>query len=77
MLRLFSTWTGVLVVAILAVAMAAVAAVQHSQGHTPTALASVIGLGLVALLLSRRIVRKSQQDAAAQKLKDEHGRSEG
>ena len=61
MLRLFSTWTGVLVVVILAVAMLAVAAIQHSQGHTPTALASVIGLALVAMLLSRRIVRNKNQ----------------
>jgi membrane protein implicated in regulation of membrane protease activity len=60
-MRLFSTWAGVLVVAILAVAMLAVAAIQHSQGHMPSAVASAIGLGLVALLLSRRIVRKSNQ----------------
>ena len=61
MLRLFSTWAGVLVVVILAVEMAAVAAIQHSQGHTPTAVASVIGLALVAMLLSRRIVRNKNK----------------
>lgn len=60
-MRLFSTWAGVLVVAILAVAMAAVAMIQQSQGHRPTAWASVIGLGLVAALLSRRIVRRANR----------------
>ena len=59
-MRLFSTWAGVLVVAILAVAMAGVAVIQQAQGHRPTAWASVIGLGVVAALLSRRIVRRSK-----------------
>ena len=61
MLRIFNTWTGVLVVAILAVAMLGVAAIQYSKGQTPTAVASTIGLGLVALLLSRRIARRARQ----------------
>jgi membrane protein implicated in regulation of membrane protease activity len=62
-MRLFSTWAGVLVVAILAVAMAAVAMIQQAQGHRPTAWASVIGLGIVAALLSRRIVRRANRPA--------------
>jgi membrane protein implicated in regulation of membrane protease activity len=60
-MRLFSTWAGVLVVAILAIGMAAVAVIQSSQGHRPTAWASVIGLGVVAALLSRRIVRRANR----------------
>lgn len=60
-MRLFSTWTGVLIVAILAAAMAGVAVIQQAQGHRPTAWASVIGLGVVAALLSRRIVRNANK----------------
>jgi membrane protein implicated in regulation of membrane protease activity len=60
MLRIFSTWTGVLVVAILAVAMLGVAVIQYAHGQTPTAVASTVGLALVALLLSRRIARRSR-----------------
>ncbi len=57
-MKIFSTWTGVLIVILLAIAMAAVAFVQHAQGHKPTAIASVIGLIVVAALLARRILRR-------------------
>jgi len=57
-MKLLTSWTGVLIIVLLAVAMAGVAAIQYARHQTPTAIASVIGLGLVALLLSRRIARK-------------------
>jgi membrane protein DedA with SNARE-associated domain len=56
-MKIFSTWTGVLIVALLAVAMGAVAFIQHAQGQKPTAIASVIGLIVVAVLMARRIMR--------------------
>jgi hypothetical protein len=57
-MKIFSTWTGVLIVALLAVAMAAVALIQHNQGQKPTALASVVGLIVIAVIMARRIVRR-------------------
>jgi membrane protein DedA with SNARE-associated domain len=56
-MKIFSTWTGVLIVALLAVAMGAVAFIQHTQGQKPTAIASVIGLIVVAVLMARRVMR--------------------
>ena len=56
-MKLLSTWTGVLIVALLAVAMGAVAYIQYAHGQRPTALASVAGLVIVAVLLARRIAR--------------------
>ncbi len=57
-MKLFSTWTGVLIVILLAVAMGAVAFIQHAHGKTPTAVASVAGLLIVAVILARRVARK-------------------
>ena len=57
-MKIFSTWIGVLIVVVLAVAMAAVAFIQHAQGHRPTAVASVVGLLVVAVLLARRAARR-------------------
>lgn len=57
-MKIFSTWTGVLIVVLLAVAMAAVAFIQHGYGQRPTAMASVIGLIVIAGFLSRRIARR-------------------
>jgi membrane protein DedA with SNARE-associated domain len=56
-MKIFSTWTGVIIVVLLAVAMGAVAFIQHAQGQKPTAIASVIGLIVVAVLMARRISR--------------------
>jgi hypothetical protein len=57
-MKLFSTWTGVLIVVLLAVAMGAVAFIQYAHGQRPTAVASVAGLLIVAVLLARRVARK-------------------
>ena len=57
-MKLFSTWTGVLVVALLAVAMIAVAVIQYGQAHRPTALISAAGLALIAAVLARRILKR-------------------
>lgn len=57
-MRLFSTWTGVLIVALLAVAMTGVAGIQYAHSQRPTALASVVGLAVIAILLARRIGRR-------------------
>lgn len=56
-MRLFSTWTGVVVVALLAVAMLALAVVQYAQGRHPTAVISAAGLGVIAVILARRLLR--------------------
>ncbi len=57
-MKLFSTWTGVLIVVLLAVAMGAVAIIQYAHGQRPTAIASAAGLLIVAVLLARRVARK-------------------
>jgi hypothetical protein len=57
-MKLFSTWTGVLIVALLAVAMGGVAVYQYVHGLRPTALASAAGLLIVAVILARRVARK-------------------
>ncbi len=57
-MKIFSTWTGVLVVVLLAAAMLAVAYIQSVQHKAPSALASAAGLVIVAVLLARRIARK-------------------
>jgi hypothetical protein len=57
-MRLFSTWTGVLIVILLAVAMGAVAFIQYVHGQRPTALASVAGLLIVAVILARRMASR-------------------
>jgi uncharacterized protein (TIGR03382 family) len=59
-MKLLSTWTGVLIVLVLAVAMAAVAVYQHAAGQKPTGAISAVVLVLVAGLLSRRILRRSR-----------------
>ncbi len=43
-MKLLTTWTGVLIIALLAIAMAAVSVIQYAHHQTPTAVASVIGL---------------------------------
>jgi Mg/Co/Ni transporter MgtE len=57
-MKLFSTWTGVLIVVLLAVAMGAVAFIQYAHGQRPTAVASVAGLLIVAVLLARRVASR-------------------
>ncbi len=57
-MRLLSTWTGVLIIVLLAIAMGAVAFIQYAHGQRPTALASVAGLLIVAVLLARRLARR-------------------
>jgi hypothetical protein len=57
-MKLFSTWTGVLIVALLAAAMLPLAYIQHSFGQRPSALISAAGLAVVALVLARRLGRK-------------------
>ncbi len=57
-MKIFSTWTGVLVVVLLAAAMVAVAYIQYAQHRAPSALASAAGLVLIAVLLARRIWRR-------------------
>jgi hypothetical protein len=57
-MKIFSTWTGVLIVALLAIAMGAVAFIQHAHGQRPTAVASVAGLLIVAVILARRVAAR-------------------
>ena len=57
-MKLFSTWTGVLIVVLLAVAMGGVAVYQYVHAQRPTALASAAGLVIVAVILARRVARK-------------------
>lgn len=59
-MKLFSTWTGVLIVVLLAVAMGAVAFIQYAHGQKPTALASVAGLLIVAVILARRVAARKR-----------------
>ena len=59
-MKLFSTWTGVLIVVLLAVAMGAVAFIQYAHGQRPTAVASVAGLLIVAVLLARRVASRGR-----------------
>jgi hypothetical protein len=57
-MKLFSTWTGVLIVVLLAIAMGAVAFIQYAHGQRPTAVASVAGLLILAVLLARRVASR-------------------
>lgn len=57
-MKLLSTWTGVLIILLLAIAMGAVAFIQYAHGQKPTAIASVAGLLIVAVILARRISRR-------------------
>jgi hypothetical protein len=59
-MKLLSTWTGVLIILLLALAMAGVAVWQYVQGVRPTALASVAGLVIVAIILARRIAGRKK-----------------
>jgi hypothetical protein len=59
-MKLFSTWTGVLIVFLLAIAMGAVAFMQYVNGQKPTALASVAGLVIVAVILARRVASRNR-----------------
>lgn len=59
-MKLFSTWTGVLIVVLLAIAMGAVASVQYVYGQKPTAVASVAGLLIVAVILARRVAARKR-----------------
>ena len=57
-MKLFSTWTGVLIVVLLAVAMGGVAVYQYVHSQRPTALASAAGLVIVAVILARRLASR-------------------
>lgn len=57
-MRLFSTWTGVLIVILLAIAMGGVAVYQYVHGQRPTAIASAAGLLIVAVILARRVASR-------------------
>ena len=57
-MKLLSSWTGVLIITLLAIAMGAVAFIQYAHGQRPTAVASVIGLVAVAVILARRVARR-------------------
>jgi formate-dependent nitrite reductase membrane component NrfD len=57
-MKLFSTWTGVLIVALLAAAMLPLAYIQYSKGQHPTALISCAGIAIVAMVMARRIARR-------------------
>jgi len=57
-MKLLSTWTGVLIILLLAIAMGGVSVYQYVHGLRPTAIASAAGLLIVAVLLARRVARK-------------------
>jgi membrane protein implicated in regulation of membrane protease activity len=57
-MKLLSTWTGVLIVLALAVAMASVGVYQYTHGQRPTGAISAGVLVLIAVLLGRRILRR-------------------
>jgi hypothetical protein len=59
-MRLLSTWTGVLIILLLAIAMGGVSVYQYVHGMRPTALASVAGLVVVAVILARRIAARKR-----------------
>jgi hypothetical protein len=59
-MKLLSTWTGVLIILLLAIAMGGVAVYQYVHGQRPTALASVAGLLIVAVILARRIAGRKK-----------------
>jgi hypothetical protein len=59
-MKLLTSWTGVLIVLLLAIAMGAVAFIQYGHGQRPTALASVAGLVIVAVILARRIAARNK-----------------
>jgi hypothetical protein len=57
-MKLLSTWTGVLIIVLLAIAMGALAFIQYAHNQRPTAVASAIGLIAVAVILARRVSRR-------------------
>ncbi len=57
-MKLLSTWTGVLIVLLLAVGMGAVGVYQQASGQKPTGYISAAVLVVVCVLLSRRIMRR-------------------
>jgi hypothetical protein len=59
-MKLLSTWTGVLIILLLALAMGGVSVYQYVQGMKPTALASVAGLVIVAVILARRLASRKK-----------------
>jgi membrane protein implicated in regulation of membrane protease activity len=59
-MKILSTWTGVLIVLMLAVAMGAVGVYQYSTGQRATGVISAAVLLVVAVLLSRRILRRTR-----------------
>jgi membrane protein implicated in regulation of membrane protease activity len=59
-MKILSTWTGVLIVLTLAVAMGAVGVYQYSTGQRATGAISAAVLLVVAVLLSRRILRRTR-----------------
>ena len=63
-MKLLNTWTGVLVVILLAIAMGAVAIYQYASSQKPTGAISAVVLLLVAMLLSRRIARRKKTPKA-------------
>ncbi len=63
-MKLLYTWTGVIIVALLALATLALAVVQYGQRQRPTALISTAGLAVVAVVLARRILRRPKAAVA-------------
>jgi hypothetical protein len=59
-MKLLSTWTGVLIVLALAVAMGSVGVYQYIHSQHPTGAVSAVVLVLIAMLLSRRIARRNK-----------------
>jgi O-antigen/teichoic acid export membrane protein len=59
-MKLLSTWTGVLIILLLAIAMGGVAVYQYVHNMRPTAIASVAGLLIVAVLLARRVASRKR-----------------
>lgn len=57
-MKILSTWTGVVIVLLLAVAMAALAVYQRVEGMKPTGAISAAVLVVVAIILARRIMRR-------------------
>ena len=57
-MKILSTWTGVLIVVALAIAMIAVGVYQYANGQRPFGAMSGVILLMIALYLSRRILRK-------------------
>ncbi len=59
-MNLLSTWTGVFIVLLLALAMGALAFVQYVNGQRPFAIASAAGLLVVAVILARRAASRKR-----------------